>query len=177
MALGCWRGPGMHLCNDLVIVEPVDGAGRPVGPGVLSEKIYVTAISNPTLPLIRFELTDRVMLLDSACPCGSAHRLIADVEGRLDDAIVYPARALVHPHVFRSVLGREPSIVEYQVRQTPAGAEVLTVGCPVTQPRWRGRWRTTWRGSACRTLRSASGPSRRWSARRRARSGASSPCP
>lgn len=27
VAVGCWRGPGMHLCDDLVIVEPVDAAG------------------------------------------------------------------------------------------------------------------------------------------------------
>jgi hypothetical protein len=31
----------------------------------------------------------------------------------------------VHPHLFRSILGREPEISEYQVRQTPAGAEII----------------------------------------------------
>jgi hypothetical protein len=30
----------------------------------------------------------------------------------------------VHPHVFRSRLGREASIVEYQVRQTECGADI-----------------------------------------------------
>jgi phenylacetate-CoA ligase len=34
----------------------------------------------------------------------------------------------VHPHVFRSLLGRERAIVEYQVLQTPRGADV-TVCC------------------------------------------------
>jgi phenylacetate-CoA ligase len=90
IGVGCFRGPGIHLCDDLVIVEPVDLAGRPVPPGVRSDKIYVTAISNPTLPLIRFELTDQVTFLDRPCPCGSAHQLIADVQGRLDDVFVYP---------------------------------------------------------------------------------------
>ena len=71
-----------------------------------SDKVYVTAISNPTLPLIRFELTDQVTFLDRSCPCGSAHQLIADVEGRLDDAFRYPGGQVVHPHVFRSALGR-----------------------------------------------------------------------
>jgi phenylacetate-CoA ligase len=33
LGVGCWRGPGLHLCDDLVIVEPVDQAGRPVPPG------------------------------------------------------------------------------------------------------------------------------------------------
>ena len=130
IGVGCFRGPGIHLCDDLVIVEPVDLAGRPVPPGVRSDKIYVTAISNPTLPLIRFELTDQVTFLDRPCPCGSAHQLIADVQGRLDDVFVYPGGQVVHPHVFGSLLRRDPGIVEYQVRQTPAGAEVLVVGAP-----------------------------------------------
>jgi phenylacetate-CoA ligase len=113
-----------------VIVEPVDLAGRPVPPGVRSDKLYLTAISNPTLPLIRFELTDQVTLLDTPCPCGSAHRLIADVESRLDDVFTYPGGQVVHPHVFGAQLRRDPRIVEYQVRQAPAGAEVLVVGAP-----------------------------------------------
>ena len=130
IGVGCFRGPGIHLCDDLVIVEPVDLAGRPVPPGVRSDKIYVTAISNPTLPLIRFELTDQVTFLDRPCPCGSAHQLIADVESRLDDLFSYPGGQVVHPHVFAAQLRRDRGIVEYQVRQTPAGAEVLVVGTP-----------------------------------------------
>src|SRR5262249_40536828 len=53
MAIGCWRGPGMHLSDDLIIIEPVDRDGRPVPPGTASAKVYVTALFNPTLPLIR----------------------------------------------------------------------------------------------------------------------------
>jgi phenylacetate-CoA ligase len=134
IGVGCFRGPGIHLCDDLVIVEPVDAAGRPVPPGVRSDKIYVTAISNPTLPLIRFELTDQVTLLDRPCRCGSAHQLIADVQGRLEDVFTYPGGQVVHPHVFASLLRRDPRIVEYQVRQTPTGAEVLVVGAPADPP-------------------------------------------
>lgn len=130
MGVGCWRGPGLHLCDDLVIIEPVDRGGRPVAAGVRSDKIYVTSISNPTLPLIRFEVTDQVTFLDEACPCGSAHQLVADIAGRLEDWFTYPAGVTVHPHVFGSVLLREPAVVEYQVRQTAAGAEVLVVGSP-----------------------------------------------
>ncbi len=134
MGVGCWRGPGIHLCDDLVIIEPVDLAGRPVPPGVRSDKVYVTAIANPTLPLIRLELTDQVTFLDTPCACGSAHQLIADVEGRLDDLFTYPGGQVVHPHVFAAQLRRDRGIVEYQVRQTPAGAEVLVVGAPADPP-------------------------------------------
>jgi phenylacetate-CoA ligase len=128
VAIGCWRDAGMHLCDDLVILEPVDYTGRAVGVGMRSDKIYLTAIANPTLPLIRFEMPDQVELLDRQCCCGSAHRLIADVEGRVDDAFSYESGVVVHPHVFRAVLCRERGIVEYQVRQTATGADILAIG-------------------------------------------------
>ena len=34
---------------------------------------------------------------------------------------------MVHPHVFRSPLGRERAIVEYQVRQTERGAAISLI--------------------------------------------------
>ena len=49
----------------------------------------------------------------------------ADISGRLDDAFTYRDGVVVHPHVIRSVLGGEAQVVEYQVRQTVDGADVL----------------------------------------------------
>ena len=66
-------------------------------------------------------------ILSEPCPCGSAHRCVADIQGRLDDAFVYDGRR-VHPHVFRSALSRHAGVVEYQVRQTEHGARI-TVRC------------------------------------------------
>ena len=62
-------------------------------------------------------------LLDEPCSCGSAHRRVVEVEGRLDDGFEYNSTR-VHGHVFRSRLGKERHIVEYQVRQTAGGALV-----------------------------------------------------
>ena len=59
------------------------------------------------------------------CRCGSAFRRVADIEGRLDDEFVYGDGRRVHPHVFRTVLVHEPTITEYQVKQTIDGAELL----------------------------------------------------
>ena len=41
---------------------------------------------------------------------------------------MYGDSVMVHPHVFRSVLAREAGVVEYQVRQTARGADVLALG-------------------------------------------------
>jgi phenylacetate-coenzyme A ligase PaaK-like adenylate-forming protein len=127
-AQACAHG-AMHLADDLLIIEPVDADGRPVPPGTRCAKLYLTNLFNHALPLIRYEVTDQIELLTGTdpCPCGSTHRRIADPYGRLDDVFTYrgPAGALtVHPHVFRSPLARRREIVEYQVRQTAAGARV-----------------------------------------------------
>jgi phenylacetate-coenzyme A ligase PaaK-like adenylate-forming protein len=114
----------MHLCDDLVIVEPVDQQGRPVPAGVPSAKVYLTNLFNRALPLIRYELEDEMTFLDEPCPCGSAHRRIDDIQGRLDDLFRYGDGLQVHPHLFRSALGRQRNILEYQVRQTKRGADI-----------------------------------------------------
>jgi phenylacetate-CoA ligase len=117
----------MHLCDDLVIVEPVDRNGVRVLAGMRTDKILLTTIANPTLPLIRYEVDDQMTFESRRCACGSAHQLIEDVQGRLDDIFKY-AGASVHPHVFRSVLQREAELLEYQVRQTPTGAAIAAIG-------------------------------------------------
>ena len=124
-AIGCFKGAGMHLTDDLVIVEAVDATGNPVPVGVRSHKVYVTNLFNPVLPLIRYEIGDEVTVLDEPCACGSLHQRIADIQGRNDDTFVYGDGVSVHPHLFRSILGREPAISEYQVQQTQAGAKII----------------------------------------------------
>jgi phenylacetate-CoA ligase len=123
----CGTGHGLHLSDDLVIIEPVDAVGRPVPDGVLSDKVYLTNLYNPTLPLIRYELTDQVRVLTEPCPCHSGLTRIEEVQGRLEDLFDYGQGLRVHPHVFRSALGQQPGVIEYQVRQTTSGADITVV--------------------------------------------------
>jgi phenylacetate-CoA ligase len=99
-AVGCDRG-STHISEDQLIVEPVDLAGRPVPPGERAARIYLTNLYNPVLPLIRYEITDEVAVLPGPCPCGSAHRRIADVQGRLDDVFTYQGPAALAPGAVR----------------------------------------------------------------------------
>jgi phenylacetate-CoA ligase len=110
--------------EDVTIFELVDQEGHAVPPGVRAAKMYITDLYNHVQPLIRYELTDEATLTDEPCPCGSGMRRIEDIEGRSDDVFVYRYGAVVHPLVFRSRLGSEPNIIEYQVHQTAAGANV-----------------------------------------------------
>lgn len=120
----CGQGRGMHLNEDLCIFEPVDNEGNPVPAGQRAAKLYITPLFNHAQPLIRYELTDEVTIIDEPCPCGSSMRRIDDIEGRADDMFVYDGGLIVHPQSFRSILGRERHVVEYQVRQTADGASI-----------------------------------------------------
>ena len=70
-----------------------------------SAKVYLTNLYNRVLPLIRYEITDEVTVLTEPARAGRRMPCVADIQGRLDDTFVYDDRR-VHPHVFRSALGR-----------------------------------------------------------------------
>ncbi|HUA48919.1 MAG TPA: hypothetical protein VMA77_27035 [Solirubrobacteraceae bacterium] len=76
IGIGCGHGPWMHLSDDLIILEAVDENGVAVPAGVRSAKVLLTVLYNHALPLIRYELVDKVTLIDGVCPCGSAHTLV-----------------------------------------------------------------------------------------------------
>jgi len=125
IAWSCDKGEGMHLNEDMHIIEPVDENGRPVPPGVRANKIYITNLFNHTLPLIRYEISDQVKILDGEpCPCGSTFRRVEDLQGRQEDTFTYEGEVIVHPLVFVSPLEHHPYVTEFQVRQTKHGASI-----------------------------------------------------
>ena len=124
-------GHGIHLPDDLIIFEPVDVDGHPVGAGELSHRVLITNLYNHLQPLIRYEVTDQITLAAGTCPCGSSMQRIEDPQGRLDDIFVYDDGLTVHPHLFRSALGHHREILEYQVRQTPDGVNIDLVAAAV----------------------------------------------
>lgn len=128
-AAGCGRGEGLHICEDEVIIERVDADGSPVSAEEPAARTLATGLANRTFPFIRYDLGDQVSLLSESCPCGSSLARVADIAGRQDDDFRY-GPTTIPAAAFRHVLGTDPAISEYQVRQTAGGAEVLVVGSP-----------------------------------------------
>ncbi len=124
-AFSCNVGQGMHLPDDFAIIEPVDRSGAPVPPGTPADKIYLTNLYNRTQPLIRYEVTDAMTLVDEPCACGCSHRRIDKLEGRLEETLRYPDGAVVHPSGFCAAVMRHPEVSEYQIHQTPSGVKVF----------------------------------------------------
>ncbi len=119
-----------HLYEDLLIVEPVDEAGRAVPPGTTGARTLVTVLFSRTVPLIRYELSDRVAVSGRGCPCGRPYALVTAVEGRVEDVLFLPGitgQVRVHPNVFHGALD-EVSIRGWQVVQEPGGLRILLAG-------------------------------------------------
>ncbi len=126
-AVQCSMSRGLHLAEDCIILERVDADNRPVADSEPAEQILVTNLTNLAFPIIRYAMNDVIDYLPQSCACGCRFRLIDSVAGRADDAFTY-GDVSVAPIVFRHVLGRFPSVTEYQVRQTERGANVDVVG-------------------------------------------------
>ena len=60
----------MHINADWIIFEPVDANHNPVPAGQLSDRTLITNLANRVMPIIRYELGDRVNLLTEQCDCG-----------------------------------------------------------------------------------------------------------
>lgn len=90
VAFECSEGHS-HINSDWVIIEPVDDQYRPVPPGVRSHKILLTNLANYLQPYIRYEVTDRVIMADTPCKCGSSLPYLT-IEGRTDDVLEFESR-------------------------------------------------------------------------------------
>jgi phenylacetate-CoA ligase len=138
IASGSPEHVGMHLWEDHLIVEAVDERGQPVPPGVPSHKILVTNLVNRTQPLIRYELSDSIIVDDSPNPTGRPFRRIVRVEGRSDDILRLPApggrTVAVHPLRLRAPFTAFPDVQIYQIVHDGAGLHVRLVLRPSAPP-------------------------------------------
>ncbi len=124
-AMECNPGQGMHIFEDLGIVEVVDEDNRHVPDGTLGHKILFTSLFGFTQPVIRYEISDMMVLAPEPCPCGQPFRRILAINGRNDDVLYLQGRAgrqvAVHPVHFWNVLESFADIRQYQVVHEPDG--------------------------------------------------------
>ena len=118
----------LHIFDDLVIAEVVDEKNQPVPAGEFGSKVLVTVLFNRTQPLIRYEMSDRVMLSKVGCTCGLPFAVLSGIEGRSEDVLRLPSVSgelvSIHPNVFHAVLEGLP-VQAWQVVEEPERLRVL----------------------------------------------------
>ena len=126
-AFPCGVGEGMHIADDLVILEPADAEGNVVPYGQPADRVLLTSLYNLDQPLIRYDLADALTITDEPCPCGCAHRRIIDIGGRIDGKFGYDGEVSVPRRGVERALLASPGLADFFVRQTPHGVDVSVV--------------------------------------------------
>jgi phenylacetate-coenzyme A ligase PaaK-like adenylate-forming protein len=115
----CDAVAGMHIAEDMVVLEAVDDEDRPVAPGIRGSKVLLTTLFNRALPLIRYEISDIVTLDDRPCACRRPFARVTSIEGRREDYIGLRATGggdvRVHAGRLRAPLAGVPGLRQFQL--------------------------------------------------------------
>lgn len=126
-AFPCGVGEGMHIADDLVVLEPVDAEGNAVPYGQPAERALLTNLFNLDQPLIRYDLSDAMTINDAPCPCGCAHRRLTEVRARMDGALELAGGAAVPRRELETALLGAPGVADFFVARTDGGIDVSIV--------------------------------------------------
>ena len=88
VAYECEEKHGMHICEDMFIVEVIDPeTGEVLPEGSFGELVFTT-ITKEGQPLIRYRTRDLCILDYSECSCGRTHVRMKKPAGRTDDMLI-----------------------------------------------------------------------------------------
>jgi phenylacetate-coenzyme A ligase PaaK-like adenylate-forming protein len=128
----------LELCEDMAVFENVDADNRPVPAGTPGAKLLVTTLANRALPLIRYELPDRVTIAPEPNPAGRPYAHLSRIEGRAADTLTLPARdggtVEIAPLRFSRAFARRPEVRGHQVVLHPGRLELRVVLAPGAAP-------------------------------------------
>ena len=113
----------LDVNEDQNVLEVVDERNRPVPPGTPGARVLLTSLIGYALPLIRYEVTDRVTLSPRANATGRPWTQVAALEGRAGDVLHLPARGggtvAVHPFRLGAPISSFPALRAYQLVRAP----------------------------------------------------------
>jgi phenylacetate-CoA ligase len=119
LGIECTYHTGIHILEDLGIIEVVDDNNKPIPDGSPGMKILFTNLYQYTQPVIRYEISDMVTISSETCPCGLPFRRIVSIEGRNDDILYIEGlkdkSVAIPPFVFHGIIALFSDIMEYQI--------------------------------------------------------------
>lgn len=105
-----------HINDDWVILEAVDENNQPVPFGTQSAKVLLTNLANRVCPIIRFEITDRIVMHNEPCACGNPKPWLT-LEGRTDDILTFENGVKISPLSLYAILKEVHEIERFQLIQ------------------------------------------------------------
>lgn len=107
---------GMHMSAEDIIVEVVDGEGRPQPVGTAGE-IVVTHMATGSFPFIRYRTGDIGVLDDRVCECGRGLPLLKEIQGRATDFVVAQDGTVMHGLALVYVVRDLPGVAKFKIVQ------------------------------------------------------------
>jgi phenylacetate-CoA ligase len=126
LSLGCPKGHGAHINNDMAILENVDANYQPVPDGTPGSKVLLTNLLNFVQPVIRYEIDDVITISNEPCPCGNPLPRVKTIAGRSNDqfwVVNQKGETLeMSNFIFKDAFLLLFDLAEYQVTQTGRNA-------------------------------------------------------
>ncbi|KKO62160.1 Phenylacetate-coenzyme A ligase [Janthinobacterium sp. KBS0711] len=107
---------GMHITAEDIIVEIVDGQGRPLPAGVTGE-IVVTHLATQDYPFIRYATGDVGALGTEPCTCGRGLPLLQKIEGRSTDFLTAVDGTVMHGLALVYIVRELPQVRSFKIIQ------------------------------------------------------------
>ena len=120
----CEQRAGFHVHEDLAHLRIVDDDGRDVRDGDTGVVVLSNLVNRGTV-LLNFRTTDLSRWSDERCECGRTQRLLAEIDGRVEDLLELPNGQVVHPRGVWGVLKPHPEVLGYQLVQREPARFVL----------------------------------------------------
>lgn len=106
----------MHITAEDIIVEIIDGAGRPLPAGQEGE-VVVTHLATRDFPFIRYRTGDVAMLDNRSCSCGRGLPLLKEIQGRTTDFVMAADGTLMHGLSLIYVIRDVPGVENFRIVQ------------------------------------------------------------
>lgn len=119
VASECEKHEGLHLSSFTHYVEILNDKLKPCKEGELGE-LYITLLTNYTMPLIRYKIGDMAVYTKKNCSCSRGLPLINNIVGRDVDVFVTKSGKIVQGEFFIHFIGvvyNEGYISKFQVIQ------------------------------------------------------------
>ncbi len=115
IALQCPEHPHYHVQAESVLVEILNGGGKPCAPGETG-RMVVTDLHNFATPLIRYEIGDHAEV-GEACPCGRGLSVLNRILGRVRNMATLPSGETFWPRFYSDDLAKVAPIRQAQLVQ------------------------------------------------------------
>jgi phenylacetate-CoA ligase len=116
IACNCEKSEDLHLIPDIHYLEIVDDKGKEVNQDERGE-IIITLLTNYTMPLIRYKISDRGILSDQDCKCGHGLPLLEKVIGRTKCIFKNKFGVHIDSGLFNQLFFFRENIKQFQVIQ------------------------------------------------------------